>query len=256
MTLSEIQEKIIKNPPVDFGDIFGKAFELFKMVWLQGFLLLLLGILIQYGLSLIMYIPALGMEFMVDEQSLDGDFNVMAIVLGVLFFVLYLAVLIAVTTFNFGLQAAFYRIVRVRDRNKQTEQGVNFGMFLKKEHIKKLFVLSMAQMGITIVALMLCVIPIFYVFVPLQFAIIIFAFNPDLTINDIYTAAFKLGNAKWGVTFGLVFVLGLLAVIIGLIACFIGVYFTLSIVYLPAYLIYKEVVGFYEDDEAIAQIGR
>ncbi|MFC4634843.1 hypothetical protein ACFO3O_13050 [Dokdonia ponticola] len=255
MTFLQIQEKINKNNPVDFGDVFGEAINLFQKVWLQGFLLLVLSFLIQYGLSLLMYIPAIALEFIVDDQALEGDFNIVAILVMILFLVLYLVTLIVVTTFNFGLQAAFYRIVRVKERNKRAELGINFGMFFKKKHIKKLFIFSMAQAGIGILAFMLCVIPILYVFIPLQFALIIFAFHPDLTINEIYKAAFNLGNAKWGVTFGLVFVSGILASIVGLVACFIGIYFTLSFVYLPAYLVYKRVVGFYEDDDAIAQIG-
>lgn len=256
MTFSEIQEKIKKNAPVDFGNVFGSAFDLFQKVWLQGFLLQLLGILVQYGSSMILYIPLMALGFVVNDQALvTENLSLGSIVIFILFMVLCLVIIIILVTFNFGLQAAFYRIVRVKDRNKQTQQGVNFGMFFKKKHIKKVVVLSMAHIGIIILALMLCVIPIFYVLIPLQFAIIIFAFHPDLTVNEVYKAAFKLGNAKWGVAFGLVLVSGFLAIFVGFLACLIGIYFTISFVYLPGYLVYKEVVGFYEDDEAIAQIG-
>lgn len=254
MTFSEIQEKISKNAPVDFGAVFGSSIDLFQKVWLQGFLLLLLSFLVQYGLFLIMYIPAIGLEFVVGDQ-VGEDFNIMGVLVLVLFVLLSLVMSIVVTTFNFGLQAAFYRIVRVKDRNQQSQQGINFGMFFKKKYIKKLFVFSMAQVGISMLAVMLCVIPIFYVFIPLQFAVILFAFHPDLTINELYKAAFKLGNAKWGITFGLMFISVLLAAIVGFLACLIGIYFTFSFVYLPAYFIYKEVVGFYEDDDAISKIG-
>ncbi len=256
MTFLEIQEKINKNTPVDFGAVFGSAFDVFQKVWLQGLLLQLLGILVQYGSSMILYIPLMALGFVVDDQALASEeLTTESIVIFALFIVLYLAIIIVVATFNFGLQAAFYRIVRVRERNKQTEQGVNFGMFFKKKYIKKVFVLSMAHLGIMVLAMLLCVIPFFYVIIPLQFAVIIFAFHPDLTVNEIYKAAFKLGNSKWGVTFGLVFVSAILAIPVGLLACFIGVYFTISFIYLPGYLVYKEVVGFYEDDDAIAQIG-
>lgn len=256
MTFLEIQEKINKNTPVDFGTVFGSAFDLFQKVWLQGFLLQLLGILVQYGTSMILYIPLMALSFVVDDQALASeDITTESIIIFVLFLVLYLAIIIVIATFSFGLQAAFYRIVRVKERNKRTELGVNFGMFFKKKHIKKVFVLSMAQIGIVILAVMLCVIPVFYVIVPLQFVIIIFAFHPDLTVNEVYKVAFKLGNAKWGVTFGLILISGFLALFAGFLACFIGIYFTISFVYLPGYLVYKEVVGFYEDDDAIAQIG-
>lgn len=255
MTFPQLLEKIQKNRPVDFGTVFGDAIALFQKVWLQGLLLQLLGILVQYGMSMIMYIPGIGMEFIIDDQIEEDTLNAVSIFVIILSVLLYLVTVVVLLTFNFGLQAAFYRIVRVKDRNKQAEQGINFGMFLKKQYLKKIFILSMAHAGISILATMLCVIPFFYVIIPLQFATIIFAFYPDLSINDIYKAGFKLGNAKWGVTFGLLIVAGMLAVILGLLACFIGVYFTISFIYLPAYIIYKEVVGFYEDEDAIAQIG-
>lgn len=255
MTFPQLLEKIQKNPSVDFGTVFSDALTLFQKVWLQGLLLQLLGILVQYGVSMIMYIPGIGMQFVIEDQIVDDTLSVTSILVIVLFVLLYLVMIVVLITFNFGLQAAFYRIVRVKDRNKQTQQGINFGMFFKKQYLKKIFILSMAHAGISILATMLCLIPLFYVIIPLQFAIIIFAFYPDLSINDIYKAGFKLGNAKWGVTFGLVVVAGILAVIVGFLACLIGIYFTMSFIYLPAYIIYKEVVGFYEDEDAIAQIG-
>ncbi|MEP0264855.1 hypothetical protein [Dokdonia sp.] len=254
MTFPQLLEKIQRNPSVDFGNVFSDAFNLYQKVWLQGLLLQLLGILVQYGMSMILYIPLLVLGFVAPDQP-GEDLNGASIFILIVFVVMYLVMIVVLATFNFGLQAAFYRIVRMKDRNKKTEKGVNFGMFFKKKHLKKIFILSMAHIGISILAVMLCILPIFYVLIPLQFAIIIFAFYPDLSINDIYKAAFKLGNAKWGIAFGLMLVSGILAGLVGLLACVIGIYFTISFVYLPGYIIYKEVVGFYEDEDVIAQIG-
>ncbi len=113
----------------------------------------------------------------------------------------------------------------------------------------------MAQIGIAVVAMLFFILPLFFVLVPLQFAVIIFAFNPELSVNDILKAAFAIGTKKWGITFGACLIIGFLALVVGVMACFVGVYATVSIVYLPAYLVYKEVVGFTEDEDLIAQIG-
>lgn len=254
MTLSQLLLKIQVNKSVDFGEIFNEAINLFQKVWLQGLLLQLLVILVSYGVSMVMYIPMMASVFVLSDLEPDEQ-GVVSIIIGILFFALYLIIIVLLATFSFGLQAAFFRIVRMKERNIATQRGVNFGMFFKKKHLKKLFVLAMAQIGISILAVMLCVIPIFYVIVPLQFASIIFAFHPELSVNDIYKAAFQIGNKKWGVAFALLLVSGILAIVIGFLACFIGIYATLSFAYLPAYLIYKEVVGFYEDEDAIAKIG-
>ena len=91
--------------------------------------------------------------------------------------------------------------------------------------------------------------------IPLQFIAIIFAFNPDLSVKELITVCFNIGTKKWGITFLLTIVCSLLAQFAGLLLCGIGVIFTASFVYLPVYFIYKEVIGFHEDDDAIAQIG-
>ena len=91
-------------------------------------------------------------------------------------------------------------------------------------------------------------------FVPLSFFSVVFANNPELTETEIVKLSFNLGNKKWFITFGLMIVTGILGML-GIIACGIGVLFTISIVYLPVYFIYRDVVGF-EDDDEIQHIGR
>ena len=70
----------------------------------------------------------------------------------------------------------------------------------------------------------------------------------------IVKASFKLGNKKWLLTFGLLFVSGLLAEIVGLLMCGIGILFTVAFVYHPTYLIYKDVIGF-DEEHVIDEIG-
>ena len=85
--------------------------------------------------------------------------------------------------------------------------------------------------------------------VPLTLVTPIFAFNPEMSPSEIIKSAFSLGNKKWLIVFGLMFVSGLLAELVGLLLCGIGVLFTMSFVYLPTYFVYKDSIGFEEDDE-------
>ena len=100
---------------------------------------------------------------------------------------------------------------------------------------------------ISIPAALLCYIPFIYVIVPMSYFAIIFAFNPEMSVGDIVKISFSLGNKKWLLSFGLLFVAGLLAEIVGFLLCGIGTLFTMAFVYHPVYLIYKDVVGFNQD---------
>ena len=113
--------------------------------------------------------------------------------------------------------------------------------------------LGIIHTGIAVAAQYLFFVAYIYAFVPLAYFAIIFANNPDLTEAEIVKASFKLGNKKWLITFGTIFLARLLGML-GIIGCFIGILFTISIVYLPVFFIYKEVIGF-EDDSEIEQIG-
>ncbi|MDH7911390.1 hypothetical protein [Winogradskyella sp. SYSU M77433] len=57
-------------------------------------------------------------------------------------------------------------------------------------------------------------------------------------------------NKKWLITFGLLFVGGMVASIIGFLMCFVGIYVTASFSYLPPYLIYKDIIGFNSDPDS------
>src|SRR5690606_2459382 len=111
--------------------------------------------------------------------------------------------------------------------------------FFKKHYIVKILKLSLASVGISILAAMLCGLPLIYVIVPISFFSIMFAFNPELSVTDIVKASFALGNKKWLLAFGLTIVASLLAEIIGLLMCCIGIFVTMSFVHLPKYFIYK-----------------
>ncbi len=170
----------------------------------------------------------------------------------VTFGLLFLPVLALVQTVTIGLTSGFYRVVRDKDLGVLGQEA-NLFMFLKKDQLSKLFLISLITYGITLLAVILCFFPIIYVAVPLGLIPVVLAFNPELKALEIVKAAFKLGNKKWLLLFGLSIVAYFLSQLVGLLLCGIGIFLTASFVYLPNYLVYKQAVGFEELDK-ISQV--
>ena len=256
MTVTEIQHRIQNAKDLDFGTIFNQSIELFKKVWVQGLVTLLLNIVLAIPILMIVYIPLLFMGLTdaftssYDPYDQYAQSEVSPVMLIVMFLV-YLFMIIAMSTISFGLKAAFYRICKLRDLEQMGKE--DYFYFFKKPYFGKTLKLALVFTGISVLATLLCVIPIIYAVVPLSLMIVIYAFNPDMSISDIIKLSFELGNKKWLITFGLLFVSGLLAGIVGFIMCGFGVYVTASFSYLPAYFIYKETIGF-DDENSIQQI--
>lgn len=255
MTLQEFKVKVARTHDVSFGDVFGQAIELFKKVWLEGLLLIIISLGISMGLSLIVQLISLPMGLAgasIDPNSINDDVPVFFVIA---FFLISLLLNYVGAVFSFGLQAAFYRMVRNKDRGVAQEEGVNWGMFLKKEYFSKIALITLYVFLISFAAVLLCVIPIIYAFVPLSLIAPIFAFNPHWTESEIIKGAFALGNRRWLTMFLGLFLGGLLSIFVGLLMLCIGVLFTASFVYLISYQVYKDSVGFTEDQDAIKNIG-
>ena len=236
----ELQRRIETAGPVDFGDIFQRSIDLFKKTWSQGLILTLITIAITVPLAMMMYIPAIGLLIENPSAFEEGDFSVVMIVSMVLIFIVALFI---ITVLTFALNAAFFRMVKNIDHDDDTESA-SFFMFLKGENLKKSIVLSLATVGISILAALLCLLPLYYVMVPIQFFALFFAFRSELSTSEIINLSFKLGNKKWLVIFGLIIVSSIVAQTVGFILCVVGIFFTASFIYLPVYLVYKDVIGF------------
>ena len=246
-TLNQLLDKIERAKALDFGTIFNQSIELFKKVWVQGLVIVLLTMLMMLPLYFIIYIPMMAMGFMNPETLQNGqDFNPM--------FMIPLGILMLIFTcfsvvISFGMKASFFRICKLKDLEEMGADDYFF--YLKKPYLGKTISLSLATFGISVAAMLLCVLPIIYVMVPITLMNVIYAFNPELSTSEIIKASFQLGNKKWLLTFGLVIISGFLAGIVGMLMCCIGIYVTMSFAYLPAYFIYKESVGF--DKEEVNQ---
>ncbi|MBP0903142.1 hypothetical protein ACFSKN_14300 [Mariniflexile gromovii] len=241
--INSLLDKIEKAKALDFGTIFNQSIELFKKVWVQGLVMLLLIMLLMVPFYLIMYLPMLGMG-LIDPQSFQNmenmqDFTPLLMIPFIIFALLFSFFAMVI---GLGMKASFYRICKLKDLE---EMGADdYFYYLKKPYLGKVIKLSLATFGISVAAMLLCFLPIIYVMVPIALMNAIFAFNPELSTSEIVKAAFKLGNKKWLLTFGLMIVSGFLAGIVGMLMCCIGIYVTTSFTYLPIYFIYKESVGF------------
>jgi hypothetical protein len=238
-----IFQRIANAPRPDFGEILSKSFELFKKVWVQGLVHILLTFVVTIPLIILVYAPLVP-GIIESETSCGGEFNPFemyppgTIILYVLFFFLLLMVIQVIA---YAINAHFFLVLKQEDMGTPLETGGYF-VFLK-QHFGKLFVLSLAALGIAILATLLCYLPLIYVSVPLQLLAVIFAFNPNMSVLDIIKASFKLGHRYWLIIFGLIVVMGLIAQL-GVLLCFVGVFVTASLVYLPIYYAYKDTVGF------------
>jgi len=249
-TIDYLQEKINNAKALDFGTIFNASLELFKKTWLQGFLLQLFTVIIMLPLIIVLYIPLFTFIFAEaqygnNNPEMYSDFFAGMSIMYILFVIVGIFVLGAVSV---ALQAAFFRIMRALDEDR-TVTISDFFCFLNGKHLSKTFLLMLVTVLIAIPSVLFFYIPLIYMIVPFSLFALIFAFNPELSVGDIVKVSFKLGHKKWLLTFGLIFVSSLLAQIVGFLLCGIGILFTAPFVYHPVYLIYKDVIGFNNEEE-------
>ena len=112
------------------------------------------------------------------------------------FFVLIFLLSVANNIVSFG----FFRIIKQMDCG-QVFVFLDFFYFFKAKELKIAILLVLIYFGITMIALFLFVLPIFYVMIPLMLLAPVFAYNSEQKISEIIKLTFKLGHKKWGLTF-------------------------------------------------------
>ncbi len=61
-------------------------------------------------------------------------------------------------------------------------------------------------------------------------------------------SSLNLGNKLWLTAFGLIIFSSMLAQTVGMAMCCIGVFATVSFVHIPMYYLYKDAIGFDDED--------
>lgn len=250
MNINTLTSKIQQSPRLDFGDIFGQAIELFKKTWLHGFIFTILSMVIMVPAILIIYIPLFGMMTFREYDRYEHGFSEFPWVGMIPFFLLFIVAIIFLNTVIFAMTAGFFKMMNRLDKGGEVSTGDLF-MYVRGAYLRKSFVLSLMTIGITLLATLLCYLPVFYVLVPLSFVAAVFAFNPELTPSEIIRVSFSIGNKKWLIAFGLIIVSSILSELVGLLLCGIGVFFTAAFGYHPIYLMYKQVIGFETEENKI-----
>lgn len=247
MNYSEIQSKIQNAQHLDFGTILDLCIKMFKEVWLKGFLLVI--IIAVAGVALTFLFTAIGLSnpYEIDWNSgfqVNSSYNNFDVIYS-------LPQAILVGSLSIGLLAGFYKMCKQIDLNESVREDLFY--YFQSGYISKIFMLGIIYALIATIAQAMFFIPYIYAFVPLSFFAVVFSNNPELTETEIVKISFNLGTKKWLLTFGLMFLTGILGML-GILACGIGLLFTMSILYLPVYFVYRDVVGF-EDDSEIMKIG-
>lgn len=238
MNFETVSNKIKEQSVLDFGSIFSRSLELFKEVWVQGLVTLLLTMVCILPFYILIYLPMIAMGISDPQAFENREMPPVAVWIMIILIPIFS---IAVMTVSIALNAAFLRICKQKDYNEMGKEDYFF--YLKKRNLSKLIGLSLLAFGISILGMLACGIGLFYVMVPISIIPAFLAFDEEMTPMEILKSSFELGNKNWLVIFGLVIIMGLLAQL-GMILCFIGVLFTAMLSKIPAYFIYKDGVGF------------
>lgn len=237
MDFQETTRRIAERPLLDFGAILNNSLNLFKKVWVQGFVILLMTFFCMIPIYAIAYLPLLTMGIWNPEMLREEEPSVLMVL--TLLAVLPI-VLIGAITLSLGLMAAFVRICRSKDLNR--EDADDYFYFFKAGRLRKLVVLAAMYLGISFLGLLVCGLGMIYLIVPLSLVPAFVAFHEDWSPKEILQASFQLGNKNWLVIFGSLILLGFIAEL-GIFLCLVGVFFTAMLAKVPIYYMYKDGVG-------------
>ncbi|MBD0851672.1 hypothetical protein [Maribacter arenosus] len=238
MNFKALSNRIENSNPLDFGSIFSKSIDLFKQVWLQGFIIVILTFLTIIPFYVLIYIPLL-IAGVTDPKMLKSEEVPPEIVIPMV--ILIPLVFLGVMTVSLLLNAAFLRICRNKDLN--LSKSDDYFHYFNKKYASKAFLLSLMILGLMVLGLLACGLGIFYLVVPISLIPAFLAFDQELSAKEIVKSSFSLGNKNWLVIFGLIVIMGLVTEL-GILLCFIGVFFTAMLAKIPVYFMYKDAVGF------------
>ncbi|MAU17511.1 MAG: hypothetical protein CMH46_18445 [Muricauda sp.] len=237
MMFTNLSERIRQSAPVEFGTVFNNSVELFKKVWIQGFLTLVLTFVGILPFYILVYLPMIVMGIS-DPDSLENN-ELPPVFVGLMVLVMSMFIM-GIMTVVICLNAAFLRICRKYDLNESGKDDYFF--YFKRAYIIKALILSLIITGLSILGFLACGLGLIYLVVPMSLFPAFFAFEKELSAMEIVKAGFALGNKNWLMIFLLVIVAGLVSQL-GAILCLVGVLFTAMFSKIPFYYIYKDAIG-------------
>ncbi|MBW8199833.1 hypothetical protein [Flagellimonas abyssi] len=237
MNFTSLSERIQQSAQVEFGSVFNNSVELFKKVWLQGFITLILTFAAILPFYLLIYLPMIAMG--ISDPDIFEQQEIPPLFAGLMTLVMPLFV-IGVMTIGICLNAAFLRICRKYDLNESGKD--DYFYYFKREYLSKALIISLIMVGLSFLGVLACGLGIIYLMVPMSLFPAFFAFDRELTALEVVKASFALGNKNWLMIFLLILVSGLVGQL-GAILCLVGVLFTAMFSKIPIYFIHKDAVG-------------
>jgi hypothetical protein len=250
-TVQILLNKIKTSKSIDFGNLFNESLGVFKKVWIQGLLLQLFSIVLMLPFLISFYLPYFTLALDGDlSQTMGTDDLSHALVeeYGTSLIWIYL-LMIMVSIISTLFYLGFYRIVKEMDHGNPFVMS-DFFYFFKGSILGKAIGVLLAYTATSILAALLCFLPLIYAIVPLMFMLPVFVYNSHLSISEIIKVSFALGNKKWGITFIILVLNVVLFYVITFLTCGLGALFFSCFIYLPQYIIYKNVIGFETPESA------
>ena len=238
MNYNKITAEIEESSPLNFGSIFSRSIELFKQVWLQGFITIIFTFITILPFYILLYAPLL-LAGITDPEIIKSEGLPPELILPMI--VLAPICVLGMMTVGLLLNAGFLRICKQKDFNESEKEDYFF--YFKRKYISKTILLSLMLLGLSLLGMLMCGVGVIYMVVPISLFPAFLAFDEELGATDIVKSSFGLGNKNWLVIFGLVFLMGILAEL-GILLCCVGVLFTAMLVKIPIYYAYKDSIGF------------
>ena len=260
---NNLQEKINKQLEIGFkvsaSSIIDKAFEIFKGI--AGFAIL----------AVIIYIVAswiinslLGIIFpmQIDEEEIQAIANSGDIVqIQEYYKDIFASSNFALSsTISTLLSSALYPIlysVFVMARKFDLHQNIEFSdifVHYKNGKFLNLFLVTLIVQIVGSIGFMLCIIPGFIVSTMWMLAVPLIIFG-SADIKDALNYSMKLAFKSFG-GFFTVLLMCIGVIIVGFLLCCIGVIAAIPLVYIIIYVLYKDVIGFSDDNsDEISQLG-
>ena len=260
---NNLQEKINKQLEIGFkvsaSSIIDKAFEIFKGI--AGFAIL----------AVIIYIVAswiinslLGIIFpmQIDEEEIQAIANSGDIVqIQEYYKDIFASSNFALSsTISSLLSSALYPIlysIFVMARKFDQHQNIEFSdifVHYKNGKFLNLFLVTLIVQIVGSIGFMLCIIPGFIVSTMWMLAVPLIIFG-SADIKDALNYSMKLAFKNFG-GFFTVLLMCIGVIIVGFLLCCIGVIAAIPLVYIIIYVLYKDVIGFSDDNsDEISQLG-
>ena len=156
MNLENLAQHIQSRPDLDFGTIFSRSIELFKKVWLQGFITLLLTFIVILPFYILFYVPMIAAGI-TDREALEQ--NELPPMMVIAMVILLPVLLLAITTMALALNAAFLKICKQKDMDEVAND--DYFYFFKEGRLGKVFILSLYLLGLSLLGGLACGLGVF-----------------------------------------------------------------------------------------------